>query len=659
MRLLLVFLCMAPAFAQQPAEPAKPEEKAAPAKSDDKAASPAPSTESWINGSVDLGYRWVTDVAGSFQQYRSVVNLGEGPKLLGFDLTLQDPKKRLYETLTLRGMGFGGDPYNTAHVDARKMKVYDFRFDYRNIAYFNAIPSYANPIAPAGFNERTFDTRRREASFELDLFPGSRIIPYLAYDRNSGHGRGIETWVLGAANDFPIPYATRDKTDSYRGGLRFEFNRFHLTLEQGGTTFKQDDSTNYTGLNFGDRTTPINGQRTSLTSLNQAYGIRGTSLYSRVLMTARPSNWANFYGQFLFSQPKTTINYSEIATGVLYDFASQVFFPGQFAGAAGNAIQPHVSGNAGVELHWNRLRIMQSLSTDRFHDSAFGFFNPQIFQNLLTLPATSLLPRQVVSYKQAQTDLIFDATSKLTVRAGYRYIRGDATVLAGNLSQAGPSVAGELHRNVALAGLTYRPSQKLSVNADYESASSDRVYFRTGLNEYNKARVRAKFQAAASLLLQANFRVLDNQNPAPDIQFDFRSRDNSLAAFWTPNSGKRISVMAEYNRSSVRSDIRYLDLPFLAPATSSYRDVAHTATAAIDLMLPGLKDGKLTAGGSLFIGRGSRPTRYYQPLARLSLPLHKHIVWNTEWQYYGFGEQFYFFEAFRTHIFMTGLRVTR
>ena len=67
----------------------------------------------------------------------------------------------------------------------------------------------------------------------------------------------------------------------------------------------------------------------------------------------------------------------------------------------------------------------------------------------------------------------------------------------------------------------------------------------------------------------------------------------------------------------------------------------------------------LTAGGSLFISRGSRPTRYYQPLARLSLPLHKHVIWNTEWQYYGFGEQFYFFEAFRTHIFMTGLRVTR
>ena len=40
--------------------------------------------------------------------------------------------------------------------------------------------------------------------------------------------------------------------------------------------------------------------------------------------------------------------------------------------------------------------------------------------------------------------MLFDVTSKLTLRGGYRYVRGDATVLAGSLSQIGPSVAGEL-----------------------------------------------------------------------------------------------------------------------------------------------------------------------------------------------------------------------
>jgi hypothetical protein len=671
MRLILALLLSLPAFAQTPPAAPKPEEKAAQAqapaetpKAEDKSASPAPATESWIDGYVDFGYRWVTDVRGNFQQYRSVVNLGEGPKLFDFDLTLQDPKKRFYDTLILRGMGWGGDPYNTASVSARKMKLYDFRFDYKNIAYFNAVPSYANPVAPAGFDERSFDTRRREASFQLDLFPGSRIIPYLAYDRNSGHGRGIETWVLGATNEFPIPYTLRDKTDSYRGGVRFELNRFHLTLEQGGTTFKEDDGTNYTGPNPGDRTTPANGVLLSLNTLQQAYGIRGTSLYSRILMTARPTSFLNVYGQFLYSVPRNDVSYSELATGKFVDFASGLPFAGQYGVASGNAVQPHISGNLGAEFHWNRLHIIESLTTDREHDSAFSLFSPVLFQSLspavpLSTSSTSIAPRQVVRYNQSQTDLLYDVTSRLTLRAGYRYLRGDATVLAGSLSQIGPSLAGELNRHVLLGGLTFRPSTRFSFNGDYEGSSSDRVYFRTSLNEYSKARIRAKWQATASLLVQANFRILDNQNPAPDIRYDFRSRDNSLALFWTPAGGKHVSFMGEYDRSTTNSDIRYLDLPFLTPTTSSYDDRAHTATAAADFMLPAIKGAKLTAGGSLFISSGSRPTRYYQPLARLSLPLYKHIVWNTDWQYYGFGEQFYLFEGFRTHIFMTGLRLTR
>jgi hypothetical protein len=161
-------------------------------------------------------------------------------------------------------------------------------------------------------------------------------------------------------------------------------------------------------------------------------------------------------------------------------------------------------------------------------------------------------------------------------------------------------------------------------------------------------------------MLQANFQVLNNQNPNAAIQYNFESRDNSLAVYWTPAGGKRISVMGEYDRSSLSSSIDYLGL-FLSPAVSDYRENAHTASSAIDIALPGYAGltPKFTAGGSLFISSGTRPSRYYQPLMRLSLPLQKRVYWNTEWKYYGYGEQFYLYEGFRAHVFMTGLRLTR
>jgi hypothetical protein len=519
-------------------------------------------------------------------------------------------------------------------------------------------------LAPAGFDEQAFDTHRRNTSLSLDLRPGKRIIPYLAFDRNSGYGHGIDTWVQDSNDEFAVPTLLRDSTNNYRAGVRIECLCLHVTLEVGGTTFKDDDQASYSGTNWGDNQAPLFGQTLLMTSLQQAYGIRGSSIYAKALATASPFSWLNLYGQFLFSEPKTTVNYTDLATGNFALLSSLLFYSGQQNLGTGAANQPHTSGNFGFELRpFRRLRIIESWMTDRYHDAASPLEAEQILLTPKTLGPDLLTAanyNQAVNYNQQQTDVLFDLTSKRTLRGGYRYVWGDASVLAGQLSQSGPLASGQLSRNVGLAGLTFRPSQKLSVNLDYEGASSDRIYFRTSLNDYYKLRARARYQVAASLMLQANFQVLNNQNPAAAIQYNFGSRDNSLAVYWTPAGGKRITVMGEYDRSSLSSSIDYLGL-FLSPALSFYRENAHTATSAIDIALPGYAGftPKFTVGGSLFISSGTRPSRYYQPLMRLSLPLQKHVYWNTEWKYYGYGEQFYLYEGFRAQEFMTGLRLTR
>ena len=142
----------------------------------------APAGTEWITGSVDIGYRFVTDVAGSDAAYRSVVDLGQGPRLLGLNVTIEDPSKRFFDKLTISGMGWGGDPYTTAHVDAVKHRVYRLVFDYRDMAYFNALPTFANPFAGNGIflDQQSFDIRKRMANFELELRPGTRVDPVFA-----------------------------------------------------------------------------------------------------------------------------------------------------------------------------------------------------------------------------------------------------------------------------------------------------------------------------------------------------------------------------------------------------------------------------------------------------------------------------------------------
>jgi len=117
--------------------------------------------------------------------------------------------------------------------------------------------------------------------------------------------------------------------------------------------------------------------------------------------------------------------------------------------------------------------------------------------------------------------------------------------------------------------------------------------------------------------------------------------------------------VGEYDRSTMHSTIGYLTLPFLTSAVSDYRDNAHTVTAAVDMVAPGTVAAKLTLGGSMLISNGSQTTRYYQPLARFSFPMGRHLSWNTEWKYYGFQQDFYLYESFRTHLIMTGLKFIR
>ena len=70
---------------------------------------------------------WRTGVNGSLETYRSIVNLGSGPKLFGADFTLIDPKKRLFDTMHVRASGWGGDPYGTFHLDAIESQAVSIR----------------------------------------------------------------------------------------------------------------------------------------------------------------------------------------------------------------------------------------------------------------------------------------------------------------------------------------------------------------------------------------------------------------------------------------------------------------------------------------------------------------------------------------------------
>ena len=561
--------------------------------------------------SFDFGYRFV-ETRGNQDAYRSTVNLGEGPKLFGLNLE--------YKDLQFQMNNWGGDPYNTMRLDAHREKLYRLTWQYRNLAYFNHLPSY-------GLGREFNDLRRRWSDLKLELRRGSRLVPYFGWTHDKGSGRGLSSFVVDS-NEYSVSGTLKDRTDLFRGGLRLETSKWHWALEQGGSTFKQDDMQFNIEPNRGNRSGPFLGEQLLLTDLKAAYDFNGNTIYSKAVVTGNPYSWLDVSGQFLYSQPRVDGRYDLAARGRFVILDTLTFQNSLVATTPVEAKQPHTSGSMTAEIApASRVRIVESWFTDRFHDAA----------------------RLEVNYSQVQSDAFFDVTGKLTLRGGHRYAWGDAGIRAPTLP--GPA-SGELRRHVGLGGINYRLSQKLLLNADYEASAGDRSYLRTSLHDYRKARTRATFRPRASLSVTASAQFLENRNPLREGGYEFSSRSSTLAFAWTPAAAKRFGINGSYTRAAIRSEVPYLIPQDRVFARSLYRENAHLLNAFFDCNWHGVR---LSAGGAAYLSAGSRPTEFYQPVVRLLAPIRKHLAWKGEWRWNALAGP----EAFGAHLVSIGLVVSR
>lgn len=637
MRLLLLLTLTPLLLAGQ--EAPKTEEKKEPEKAaEERAPAPEPAAEEPKTGGwVDLGYRWNSNVAGSLDTYRSIVNLGEGPRVLGFQYSLYEAPSHAWDRLDMSAAGWGGDPAAWFRLDASKRDSYRLKLDHRDTAYFNAMPSFANPLLERGvfLNQRAFDTRRKYTDLSLTMRPGKNFSPYFGYTRDSGDGRGVTTFVSDG-NEYPVANLLDDRTHNFRGGVEWTIGKGHLTLEQGGLVFDDDQTVATANRNPGNRQTPFLGRQLFLGELLQTYKVNGSSIYSKALGSWQAATWLDLTGSFLYSQPKTDILYNQTNKGLFTDLDTLLFTDQQSLRWAAASRQPHSSGNVTAELRpHQRIRILESYFTDRFHNA-------------------STFDRLVWNQSQQQLDVMVEASRWLTLRGGHRYTWGDGSS-RGSLFSLGGVNAGALKRHTGTVGGTLRLRPRLTVFADAEIARSSKVLFRTSLSDFEKYRVRAKYDVTATLNLQINFTDLKNQSPPQFGQFDLKQRQAAAAIQWLPRGGKRVKLIGEYARSSLRSVIDYTVPQSLARERSEFADNGHTVSAFADVHLAG--KATLSFGGASYQSSGSRPSHFHQPQIRIAAPIHKHIHLLTEYRWFSFSQPFYQVEHFRTHQFMAGIRV--
>ncbi|MFN7936011.1 MAG: hypothetical protein U0R19_21960 [Bryobacteraceae bacterium] len=625
---------------EAPKEEAKTEAKA---EAKTEAAPDAAAIERMFEIDLEVGARWQQNVLGNRDTYRSVVNLGEGVRIMNWDARFHKDAW----SATSRGAGWGGDPSEWLNFQLERQKYFRFNADHRNTAYFNSLPSFANPLLDRGIyaSQRAFDTNRRLTDLQVDFLPGAKLIPFFGFMRDRGFGRGTSNFVADS-NEYPVLTNLNDRTNLYRGGVRVELKRLHATLEQGGIQFNDDQNLVNASRITGNRPNPLFGQSLFLNNLLQAYQVDGSSIYTKALMTAQPVGWLDVSGAFQYSRPRSDVNYRQENDGRFVDLDSLLFFNTQSIRLVSAARQPHTTGNLGLELRpFSSIRLMSSYVTDRLQSEP-SFSN------------TPLAERLEWNYNQHQTEAIVEPTHRITLRGGYRYVWGDGLSRSGQLSLT-PTERTELKRHVALGGAGFRATDKASLNADVEIARSDRVMFRTSLTDYERIRMRGRYQLLTSLRLYGTVQILNNSNPPSFNRFEFKSHQTALGLQWMPSGGNTIQMTGEYSRAAVKSEMDYLIPQVLQSALSQYRENTHTITGLVQWRIAAgwTWHPTLSAGGSLYLTSGTRPTDYYQPVVRLNTPVVSHLDLFAEYRYYGLTQQIYHFEGFRTHQGAVGVRI--
>lgn len=663
------------AAAKKSDEPKPDQAKSDPAKSDQAKPSDAakdssatanddapPAAESPFGVTIDVGSRWVGTIHGDPNTYRSLVNLGEGVRLNHLDLHYQKPLGKLVDSFFLQANNWGGDPYNTARVDAGKQGLYRFVGNYSNIAYFNYLPSFANPTQPYGFNQRAYDTAIRNISNELQILPNSRFSPYVAYERNTSYGNGITT-LVATGNEYPLHNLVHWGQDTYRGGVKMDFTHAHVTVEHGGIVFKDDQQVYSTEGNYGNRPTLYLGRQLFLSTGAEAYAVRGDGRFTKVLFSSNPYSWVDLYGQVLYSNPQTNANYLNTLTGNNYVIQDSILFYSTGTDLIyGNANRPHTSGTFSMEVRpLARLRVREIFETDRIKtDTNAAFASTYVNTLATTLTSSTAIDRFESSYNRQSVEALYDITRRITLRGGYRYEWGDSLFRSSPLDQNDTIERFPMKRHVGIGGIIVRPITGLTINADAEASNGVRTYFRTGLQDYFKVRVQGRYQIRPDLHINVMFLRFENDYPVPETAYKYTAQTATAGLQWMPGNSKYISILADYSHSFVRSDISYIIPNLLQSAVSQYRDFAHTGTVVADLTLPlpGVIKPKLTAGGSFVRTSGSRPSQYYQPLGRLSVPLTRRISLYSEWRWYELNQPYYLYEGFRSHMVMSGVRFT-
>ncbi|HYL74177.1 MAG TPA: hypothetical protein VEU96_08220 [Bryobacteraceae bacterium] len=620
-----------------------------------------------IMNSFETGYRFRT-FGGSFEQYRSTVNYGDGIRLFSSFLTInsKDGHGKYFDDLSLTTQGLGNDPYESATLRIQKNRLYRYDMVWRLNDYYN--PGLRTGGA-AGFH--LLDTEYTTQDHDFTLFPQSNVKFFLGYSRGNQNGPALSSIQLfgSTGNDFPLFENVRRVRNEYRIGNEVHFRGVRFTWMRGWEGFKEDS-------NFFSDANPglVKNNSTAITSFARDEPFHGTSPYWRAgLFTEGKYFAAN--GRFTYTSGRRGFVLDENAAGTGrfgVELARQIV-------TAGIAQRPALTADLTLSFFpTSRLTVTNHTAVHNIRingDSSFAQFDNATLS--VSYVAFEFLGIRTVAN---ETEANFQATRWLGFYGGYQYsdrqIRSIEQSKTGtNLFNAPSEQSNAL--NSGTFGVRLRPLKPLTIVFNGDIGRSDHPLTPIADRNYHDLGARVLYKAK-TFQLSASTRANYNNNSVSLATYSSHSRNYSANAAWTPRDW--FSLDAGYSKLHLDTlgGITYFASAQSFQGQSLYISNLHAAnlTARFDIRKradlfigyshtqdTGSDQGPvsvtiapgLSGPPSAIFAAQTFPLTFRSPSARFSLRFTEKLRWNVGYQYYGYNERFYNSLDFRAHTGYTSL----
>jgi len=538
-------------------------------------------------GSVSVGYR-ATDVTGYKPMYQEMFDLGNGPRLVDFNLFAQAPKgKNLFaDTFSISASGLGGDPFPSIQFTARKNNLYDLRASWRqsNFIWDESTGTLPNGLAGAT-NNHSWNTTRNLGTVAFLLHATNNLRVGFDFYHNGDQGMTVTTRSLDFfgspsswgtfARGYPYQIAAplTEYANRYTGSIDYALKDWNFHYKAGYQTFL--DSVTATNLTPNQESINLNDPATPFQLLaNGAYqdSRRLTTPVSEFSYNGQLEpkvSWRGGYTYYRYSGPASL---DAAYTGTVASGKTYVPYQISLDTRTQDTEPTHIVTQGITYDATGWMNVLIDYRYTNLSINATGTFE-SLFDGTQSTGPTTEQWRQ--HEHQVNADLEFLPSTQLLLRVGVQYLHNDVRVLQDGVVD--PLSTQTLNTFWPTASFSYSPSSIFSVRGTVDAITNDVSY--TAITPETNVGTHFVFRLQPIDALSI-VDTVDVRNASLDAtSYKARTRNNSLLATYTLND--RFAVYGGYSYDSLYATGAVSFLRGTAPLNQTITDqtVDHVSEA--------------------------------------------------------------------------------